>query len=131
MAVKELTVIGPGDIVEKAGRSTGLTQGLVNGWPLQLWENGRITKELCVIHDHHLSFAVAGDAGGCVLRQGADHRYRAGGQIIGQNAQFHDVNLWTPMHTLVEDAASKIAGVMWDDNCVDNLTMIPPSSYSF
>ena len=55
-----------------------------------------------------------------MLREGADHRYRAGGQIICQNARFHDVNLWTPMHTLIEESASKRTGVRWDDNCVDD-----------
>lgn len=87
-------MIGPGDAVGKTGRST-----MCHSQPTPaICSNGRLWW-LCVA--------------------GEGHRYRAGGQIIGQNARFHDVNLWTPMRTLMEDAASKRAGLRWDDNYVD------------
>lgn len=55
-----------------------------------------------------------------MFREGENHRYRAGGQITGQNARFHDVNPWTPKNTLIEGAASKRVGLRWDGNCMDD-----------
>lgn len=83
----------------------------MNGWSVQLWGNGEVTKELCIVSAVDGNFARLGDSGGCLFKKGIGAEILAGGQVIGKNSQLNDLTLWTPIQTLIEDAASKIAGV--------------------
>ena len=73
--VSDVGLIAPGTTVEKAGGSTGITEGVVDGCAMRVWSEGCETKEIVVI-GVNLPFAKQGDSDGILVSM------RGMGQIV-------------------------------------------------
>ena len=104
-------LIAPGKSVEKAGRTTGVTAGVVNGYAVQVWSDGKETREIVVVGVDPV-FALQGDSGGILVVIGSDGTMHAGGQLIGKN-YLNDLVCVTPMQTLLADAEQAFVGLRW------------------
>lgn len=109
--VSDLGIIAPGTIVQKAGRSTGITEGVVNGCAIQVWSDGCETKEIVVIGVPP-PFANREDSGGILVLTGRDGTIRAAGEVIGMNLR-NDLVCVTPIQTLLADAEQAFDGLRW------------------
>jgi len=98
--VAEIGDLYPGASVEKVGRSTGSTQGVVNRVMLQHWENGASTHEVAIIGRGDEVFANRGDSGGCVLTQEGG-KYKASGMMIGKVKQ-SNICFATPLRLILK-----------------------------
>ena len=70
--------------MEKVGRTTGITCGIVNPASLVVWGQGSPTSEIAIIGIGEQEFALAGDSGGCVF-ENQSGTYKAAGLLIGKN----------------------------------------------
>ena len=109
--VGDVGLIAPGKPVEKAGRTTGVTAGAVNGYAVQVWSGGKETREIVVVGVGPV-FALQGDSGGILVVTGSDGTMHAGGQVMGKN-QLNDVVCVTPIQTLLADAEQVFVGLRW------------------
>ncbi|RPA97333.1 hypothetical protein L873DRAFT_1691306 [Choiromyces venosus 120613-1] len=108
-ADKQITRLGdiePGTSVIKIGRTTGQTEGIVNGAALQIWETGALTQEVAVISSSGGTdtgcFATIGDSGSLVVSL-ADP-LEAVGLVVGKNDS--GIPRWvavTPLWAVIED----------------------------
>jgi len=92
----------PGANIEKIGRSTGATSGVVNSIMLQYWQNGAPTFEIAIIGGIGEGFANRGDSGGCVLTQ-ENGEYKASGLMIGKVLQ-SNIGFATPLRSILQTA---------------------------
>ena len=109
--VSDVGLIAPGKLVEKAGRTTGVTAGVVNGYAVQVWSGGKETREIVVVGVGPV-FALQGDSGGILVVTGSDGTMYAGGQVMEKN-HLSDVVCVTPMQTLLADAEQAFVGLRW------------------
>ena len=109
--VSDVGLIAPGKSVEKAGRTTGVTVGVVNGYAVQVWSDGTETREIAVVGVGPW-FAMQGDSGGILVLIGSDGIMQAGGQVTGKN-YLSDVVCVTPIQTLLADAEQGFVGLRW------------------
>ena len=108
--VSDVGLIAPGTVVQKAGRSTGITDGVVNGCAIQVWSDGSETREIVVIGGG-APFAKQGDSGGILVSNGRDG-IRAAGEVIGKNFK-DDLVYVTPIQPLLADAEQAFDGIRW------------------
>ena len=109
--VSDVGLIAPGTTVEKAGRSTGITDGVVNGCAIQVWSDGSETREIVVIGVNP-PFASQGDSGGILVFNARDGTIRAAGEVMGKNF-LNDLVCVTPIQTLLADAEQAFVGLRW------------------
>jgi hypothetical protein len=110
--VDDISPLGDGDLV-KYGRTTGETQGIVNGFSLMLWKNHASTIELSVIGVNEIPFGLKGDSGSLVLVGGKEGDYlvnlRAGGILIGLNSH-NNFSLVTPLAFVLKSINETVTG---------------------
>ncbi|PUU80221.1 hypothetical protein B9Z19DRAFT_1063615 [Tuber borchii] len=99
ITITSIGALYPGVQVEKIGRTTGVTEGHVNGFLLQRWVGAKATYEIAITGDKGLPFAAVGDSGGCVLVK-ANNQYLAGGILIGINTG-NNFAIVTPFHLIL------------------------------
>ena len=109
--ISDVGLIAPGKSVQKAGRTTGVTEGKVNGYTVQVWSDGAETQEIAVVGVDPY-FALQGDGGGILAIIGSDGAMEAGGQVMGKN-YLSDLICVTPLQTLLADAEQGFVGLRW------------------
>ena len=97
------------------GRATVYTHGRVNGWSVELWGNGGVIKELCIIPGADDDFAKLGGSGGCPFKLGIDAQ---SAPVAGHRQEF-SAKRPGPMDPDADADrgcrdASNIAGVRWE-----------------
>jgi len=104
--IEEIGDLYPGAKVEKIGRSTGRTRGVVSTIMLQRWDNGTATHEIAIIGPGDENFANKGDSGGCVF---VDHngRDKAAGLLIGK-IQGSNITFATPLRLILHKAGDYV-----------------------
>jgi hypothetical protein len=111
--VDAISPLGDGDLVVKCGRTTGETQGIVNGFSLMLWKNHASTVELSVIGLNGIPFGLKGDSGSLVLVGEKEGDYlvnlRAGGILIGLNS-LNNFSLVTPLAFVLKSINETVTG---------------------
>jgi hypothetical protein len=113
-----MMLLEPGQVVEKTGRTTGYTIGVVNGIGVQVWSDGAKTEEIAIIKQLDTpgseAFADSGDSGSQVVAA-SDGNYWGVGQVTGKNEQHRPV--WvaaTPLWAVAEDVESSLnCGISW------------------
>lgn len=91
--------------VSKVGRTTGETNGIVNGCVLQRWVDGTLTTEIGVIGDERI-FGDVGDSGSLVVAENHNEPYGVG-MLIGKNAR-GELGLVSPLWAILEDVEEKL-----------------------
>jgi hypothetical protein len=112
-AIGDVGLIAPGKTVMKAGRTTGITEGVVNGYTVQIWSDGKETKEIVVIGVDPI-FASPGDSGGFLAVDESDGTTHAAGTVIGKNF-LNDLVCVTPLQSIIADAGQAFDGLRWSD----------------
>ena len=84
--------------VSKIGRTTGETEGKVNGCIIQRWVDNVITTEIGVLGNGKI---FAGDSGSLVVTEKDDEQYGVG-ILIGKNADSF-LGLVSPLWAVLED----------------------------
>jgi len=96
----------PNMTVTKTGRSTGVTEGLVNGFVVQQWTTDKVTTEIGIIGR---AFGRKGDSGAAVIDA---ERLKIVAMLIGLNLK-EDLCVVTPITLIIEDIARKFGHVEW------------------
>ena len=77
IALWHFLLLRPGDRVVKVGRTTGLTEGPVNGTTFLSWQDGQVTAEIAVVDDEdHSPFANKGDSGALCMVVDGDGQWK-------------------------------------------------------
>jgi hypothetical protein len=95
----------PGTKVSKIGRTTGETEGTVNGCVIQRWIDNIVTIEIGVQGDDRV-FADVGDSGSLVVTANDDEPYGVG-MLIGKNAM-GGLGLVSPLWAVLEDVEATL-----------------------
>jgi hypothetical protein len=91
-------------MVSKIGRTTGETQGIVNGCIVQRWVDNHLSMEIAVLGSGDL-FADVGDSGSLVTTD--DENPRGVGMLIGKNV-LGSLGLVSPLWAVLEDVEAKL-----------------------
>jgi hypothetical protein len=104
-AVRGIGLLIPDMKVSKIGRTTGETNGIVNGCVLQRWVDNTLTTEIGVVADEKI-FGDVGDSGSLVVTENDGEPYGVG-MLIGKNIR-GGLGLTSPLWAILEDAEEKL-----------------------
>ena len=103
--VRGISVLTPDMEVSKIGRTTGETEGIVNGCIIQRWVDNLVTTEIGVLGKERV-FADIGDSGSLVVTANGDEPYGVG-MLIGKNV-LGSLGLVSPLWAVLEDVEAKL-----------------------
>lgn len=103
-AVNGISLLKPDMKVSKIGRTTGQTEGTVNGCVIQRWVDGRLSMEIGVLGKERL-FADVGDSGSLLTTD--DEKPCGVGMLIEKNFSGTLV-LVSPLWAVLEDVEAKL-----------------------
>ena len=109
------TYAGSGTRVQKIGRTTGVTTGVVSSGTAIIWQGGHATVELSIAMPQANpggKFAGGGYSGALIFTE-ADQSQRycqAVGFLHGRNLEENDLAVYTPMWAVMEMVAQGMGG---------------------
>ena len=92
--------------VTKTGRSTGVTEGLVNGFVVQKWTADKVTTEIGIMGT---AGGLKGDSGAAAIDT---ETLKVVAMLIGLNLR-EDSCVVTPITLIIEDISGKFGHVEW------------------